>query len=385
MKPIFGRGPSLQLRLFLAVVTSVSLLIMDSRLITFNSVRSSLDTLISPLHYLANSPRQLLDSASERLESQDRLILENRALRQELLTKNSDLLMLEQLKHENDRLRELLGSPLRSDERKMVVQVLTADTDPYTHQVVIDKGSDQGVYIGQPVISDKGVVGQVISVGKVSSRVLLISDATHAIPVQVLRNDIRVIASGTGRRDELQLEHIPSSTDIRPGDMLVTSGLGGRFPEGYPVGIIKSFDVDSQNAFAVVSVTPTAQLERLRYLLLLWPNKSETTPPPTADEVREAARERIPDALPPLETTLDAEGAVPAGTTPTPTSTTPTSNMPSSAAPARAKPAGAASGNGAAKPSALTAPAAKPAANKPSATRTPATPPAAKPVQGARQ
>ncbi|SPZ45638.1 rod shape-determining protein MreC [Plesiomonas shigelloides] len=385
MKPIFGRGPSLQLRLFLAVVTSVSLLIMDSRLITFNSVRSSLDTLISPLHYLANSPRQLLDSASERLESQDRLILENRALRQELLTKNSDLLMLEQLKHENDRLRELLGSPLRSDERKMVAQVLTADTDPYTHQVVIDKGSDQGVYIGQPVISDKGVVGQVISVGKVSSRVLLISDATHAIPVQVLRNDIRVIASGTGRRDELQLEHIPSSTDIRPGDMLVTSGLGGRFPEGYPVGIIKSFDVDSQNAFAVVSVTPTAQLERLRYLLLLWPNKSETTPPPTADEVREAARERIPDALPPLETTLDAEGAVPAGTTPTPTSTTPTSNMPSSAAPARAKPAGAASGNGAAKPSALTAPAAKPAANKPSATRTPATPPAAKPVQGARQ
>lgn len=374
MKPIFGRGPSLQLRLFLAVVTSVSLLIMDSRLITFNSVRSSLDTLISPLHYLANSPRQLLDSASERLESQDRLILENRALRQELLTKNSDLLMLEQLKHENDRLRELLGSPLRSDERKMVAQVLTADTDPYTHQVVIDKGSDQGVYIGQPVISDKGVVGQVISVGKVSSRVLLISDATHAIPVQVLRNDIRVIASGTGRRDELQLEHIPSSTDIRPGDMLVTSGLGGRFPEGYPVGIIKSFDVDSQNAFAVVSVTPTAQLERLRYLLLLWPNKSETTPPPTADEVREAARERIPDALPPLETTPDAEGAVPAGTTPT------------STAPASAKPAGAAaSGNGAVKPSASTAPAAKPAANKPIATRTPATPPAAKPVQGARQ
>lgn len=374
MKPIFGRGPSLQLRLFLAVVTSVSLLIMDSRLITFNSVRSSLDTLISPLHYLANSPRQLLDSASERLESQDRLILENRALRQELLTKNSDLLMLEQLKHENDRLRELLGSPLRSDERKMVAQVLTADTDPYTHQVVIDKGSDQGVYIGQPVISDKGVVGQVISVGKVSSRVLLISDATHAIPVQVLRNDIRVIASGTGRRDELQLEHIPSSTDIRPGDMLVTSGLGGRFPEGYPVGIIKSFDVDSQNAFAVVSVTPTAQLERLRYLLLLWPNKSETTPPPTADEVREAARERIPDALPPLETTPDAEGAVPAGATPT------------STAPASAKPAGAAaSGNGAAKPSASTAPVVKPVANKPSATRTPGTPPAAKPVQGARQ
>ncbi|MGL5726354.1 MAG: rod shape-determining protein MreC, partial [Plesiomonas sp.] len=148
---------------------------------------------------------------------------------------------------------------------------------------------------------------QVISVGKISSRVLLISDATHAIPVQVLRNDIRVIASGTGRRDELQLEHIPSSTDIRSGDMLVTSGLGGRFPEGYPVGIVKSFEVDSQNAFAVVTVTPTAQLERLRYLLLLWPNKSETTPPPSADDVRAAARERLPDILPPLPTSATAD------------------------------------------------------------------------------
>ncbi|MGL4600458.1 MAG: rod shape-determining protein MreC [Plesiomonas sp.] len=306
MKPIFGRGPSLQLRLFLAIIASISLLIMDSRVITFSSVRSSLDTLVSPLHYLANSPRQLLDTLSERLETKDRLILENRALHQELQRKSSDLLMLSQFKHENKRLRELLGSPLRSDERKMVTQVLTADTDPYSHQVVIDKGSDQGVYIGQPVISDKGVVGQVISVGKISSRVLLISDATHAIPVQVLRNDIRVIASGTGRRDELQLEHIPSSTDIRAGDLLVTSGLGGRFPEGYPVGVVKSFEVDGQNAFAVVTATPTAQLERLRYLLLLWPNKSETTPPPTADDVRAAARERLPDILPPLPTPATA-------------------------------------------------------------------------------
>ncbi|MGL5006247.1 MAG: rod shape-determining protein MreC [Plesiomonas sp.] len=306
MKPIFGRGSSLQLRLFLAILASISLLIMDSRVITFSSVRSSLDTLVSPLHYLANSPRQLLDTLSARLETKDRLILENRALHQELLRKNSDLLMLSQFKHENKRLRELLGSPLRSDERKMVTQVLTADTDPYSHQVVIDKGSDQGVYIGQPVISDKGVVGQVISVGKISSRVLLISDATHAIPVQVLRNDIRVIASGTGQRDELQLEHIPSSTDIRAGDMLVTSGLGGRFPEGYPVGIVKAFEVDGQSAFASVSVTPTAQLERLRYLLLLWPNKSETTPPPTADDVRAAARERLPDILPPLPTPASA-------------------------------------------------------------------------------
>jgi rod shape-determining protein MreC len=251
MKPIFSRGPSLQLRLFLAVIAAIGLIVADSRLGTFVKIRNYMDTAVSPFYFLANGPRKVLDSVSETLATRQQLELENRALRQELLLKNSDILLLGQFKQENARLRELLGSPLRQDEHKMVTQVISTGSDPYSDQVVIDKGSDNGVYEGQPVISDKGVVGQVVAVAKVTSRVLLICDASHALPIQVLRNDIRVIAAGSGCADDLQLEHLPNNTDIRVGDVLVTSGLGGRFPEGYPVAVVSSVKVDNQRAYTV--------------------------------------------------------------------------------------------------------------------------------------
>ncbi len=205
MKPIFSRGPSLQLRLFLAVIVAIAIIVADSRLGSFTQIRNYLDTSVSPFYFLANGPRQILDGISGSLASRQQLELENKALRRELFLKNSDLLMLGQYKQENARLRELLGSPLRQDEHKMVTQVISTGTDPYTDQVVIDKGSVNGVYEGQPVISDKGVVGQVIAVGQVTSRVLLICDASHALPIQVLRNDIRVIAAGNGCTEDLQL------------------------------------------------------------------------------------------------------------------------------------------------------------------------------------
>ena len=213
MKPIFSRGPSLQIRLILAVLVALGIIIADSRLGTFSQIRTYMDTAVSPFYFVSNAPRELLDGVSQTLASRDQL--ENRALRQELLLKNSELLMLGQYKQENARLRELLGSPLRQDEQKMVTQVISTVNDPYSDQVVIDKGSVNGVYEGQPVISDKGVVGQVVAVAKLTSRVLLICDATHALPIQVLRNDIRVIAAGNGCTDDLQLEHLPANTDIR--------------------------------------------------------------------------------------------------------------------------------------------------------------------------
>ena len=224
MKPIFSRGPSLQIRLILAVLVALGVIIADSRLGTFSQIRTYMDTAVSPFYFVSNGPRELLDSVSQTLATRDQLELENRALRQELLLKNSDLLMLGQYKQENARLRELLGSPLRQDEQKMVTQVISTVNDPYSDQVVIDKGSVNGVYEGQPVISDKGVVGQVVAVAKMTSRVLLICDATHALPIQVLRNDIRVIAAGNGCTDDLQLEHLPANTDIRVGDVIYLTG-----------------------------------------------------------------------------------------------------------------------------------------------------------------
>ncbi|MGP3129572.1 rod shape-determining protein MreC [Serratia marcescens] len=325
MKPIFSRGPSLQLRLFLAVIAAIGLIVADSRLGTFVKIRNYMDTAVSPFYFLANGPRKVLDSVSETLATRQQLELENRALRQELLLKNSDILLLGQFKQENARLRELLGSPLRQDEHKMVTQVISTGSDPYSDQVVIDKGSDNGVYEGQPVISDKGVVGQVVAVAKVTSRVLLICDASHALPIQVLRNDIRVIAAGSGCADDLQLEHLPNNTDIRVGDVLVTSGLGGRFPEGYPVAVVSSVKVDNQRAYTVIQARPTAGLQRLRYLLLLWGADRNGDMPLPPDEVHRVANERLmqmmPQVLPPAgsvgpQLPAPATGVVPQTTAP---------------------------------------------------------------------
>ncbi|AGQ33064.1 rod shape-determining protein MreC [Serratia liquefaciens ATCC 27592] len=292
----------------MAVIVAIGLIVADSRLGTFVKIRNYMDTAVSPFYFLANGPRKVLDSVSETLATRQQLELENRALRQELLLKNSDILLLGQFKQENARLRELLGSPLRQDEHKMVTQVISTGSDPYSDQVVIDKGSDNGVYEGQPVISDKGVVGQVVAVAKVTSRVLLICDASHALPIQVLRNDIRVIAAGSGCADDLQLEHLPNNTDIRVGDVLVTSGLGGRFPEGYPVAVVSSVKVDNQRAYTVIQARPTAGLQRLRYLLLLWGADRNGDMPLPPDEVHRVANERLMQMMPQVLPPADAVG-----------------------------------------------------------------------------
>ncbi|WP_305420760.1 rod shape-determining protein MreC [Photobacterium leiognathi] len=280
MKPIFGRGPSLQLRLFLAILLSASLMLADNRLSAFADVRYFLNSAIAPLQYAANLPRELLDGLNGQMSSHKQLLAENKALKRDLLMMKSNVLLLDQLQQENQRLRNLLGSPFVRGERKMIAEVMAVDSDSYSYQVMIDKGRVDGVYEGQPVINDKGIVGQVSYVGAHNSRVLLLIDPNNAIPVQVVRNDIRVIATGIGKSDEIQLEHVPSSTDIRVGDLLVSSGLGGRYPEGYPVARVTEFSFDNKRPFAQIMAKPTVQFDRLRYLLLVWPtpreNMSET-------------------------------------------------------------------------------------------------------------
>ncbi|ELV8654254.1 rod shape-determining protein MreC [Vibrio vulnificus] len=273
MKPIFGRGPSLQLRLFFAVITSASLMLADGRLDAFSGVRYFLNSLVAPIQYTANLPRSMFDGVYERFSTRQSLLEGNQNLKREVLRLRSDLLLLEQYKEENQRLRKLLGSSFVRDEKKMVAEVMAVDTSPYRHQVVIDKGRIDGVYIGQPVINEKGIVGQITFVAAHNSRVLLLSDAKNAIPVQVVRNDIRVIASGNGDIDEIQLEHIPTSTDIQVEDLLVTSGLGGLYPEGYPVAYVTSVEHDTRREFAAIKAKPVVEFDRLRYLLLVWPNE----------------------------------------------------------------------------------------------------------------
>ncbi|MBD1569266.1 rod shape-determining protein MreC [Aliivibrio sp. S10_S31] len=283
MTPIFGRGPSLQFRLFIAVMVSASLMLADSRLNAFSDIRYLLNSFVSPIHYAANLPRTMFNGMYERFNSRNTLMLENQRLKQEMFVQNSNLLLMEQLKQENSSLRNLLGSPFIRDEKKMVTEVMAVDSAPYTHQVMIDKGSVDGVYEGQPVISDKGIVGQINYVGAHNSRVLLLTDANNAIPVQAVRNDIRVIASGKGHLDMMQLEHIPTNTDLKVGDLLVTSGLGQRYPEGYPVGYISKIDNDNKRPFASIDIETTVEFDKLRYLLLVWPTGNELAPKEVSD------------------------------------------------------------------------------------------------------
>ncbi|MEZ9070798.1 rod shape-determining protein MreC [Vibrio splendidus] len=275
MKPIFGRGPSLQLRLFFAVILSASLMLADSRLDAFSNVRYLLNSMVAPIQYAANLPRTMFDGVYDRFSTRKGLIESNHNIKREVLRLKSELILLEQYQEENKRLRKLLGSPFIRDEKKVVTEVMAVDTSPYRHQVVIDKGQIDGVYEGQPVINEKGIVGQVTFVAAHNSRVLLLTDANNAIPVQVIRNDIRVIASGNGMIDEIQLEHIPTSTDIQEEDLLVTSGLGGVYPEGYPVAYVTAVDYDPKREFSVIKAEPVVEFDKLRYLLLVWPDENK--------------------------------------------------------------------------------------------------------------
>jgi rod shape-determining protein MreC len=273
MKLLFSKRSPLSVQLFTSLVLALVLIVLNINYHPFKEIRYYLDTLISPLYYVSNAPKSSFDSLYEMSKTRETLINENANLHADLLQQKNDLLLLEHLKHENDRLRELLGSPLRHDEQKMAAQVLLIDTDPYIYQFVVNKGKQDGVYVGQPVVDEKGIVGQIYETAQSTSRAILLCDYQHAIPVQVLRNDIGMIAVGNGCSNDLTLEFMPNNVDIKVGDVLVTSGLDGRFPEGYPVAVVSSVKLDITDSTPIISATPTADLKRLRYLLLLWGNQ----------------------------------------------------------------------------------------------------------------
>lgn len=271
MKPMFNRGPALRLRLLLAVIASVGLLGAERFWPHTEQLRYLVAAVGSPLQYAANLPRNMLDHLYGQLASRQQLLRENSSLRQQHLLDSEQLQLVAHLRQENNRLRRLMGSAERVELRKAVAEVFSVANDPFRLQVLIDKGKQDGAFEGQPVLDERGIVGQLVAVGPTTSRVLLIADEMHAIPVRIYRNDVRAIAIGSGSIDRLTLQYLPHSTDVREGDLLIASGLGGRFPEGYPVARVTQVDRDERAAFARVEATPKASLDRLRYLLLLWP------------------------------------------------------------------------------------------------------------------
>jgi len=270
MNLMFSSGPSLPNRLALSLLLSVALILFDHKFDGFGTTRVYLNSLVSPLQYLANLPGQLLNASASRFVSHERLFNDNAKLTHDAMVMNGQLQRLTFLQQENDRLRSLLNSPVQDNTSKIVAELMAVDNNPYSHQIVINKGAINDVYEGQPVLDAKGIVGQIMQVSSTNSRVLLIADVTHAIPVRVARNNVRLIASGSGSLDELLIQHVAHSSDLKIGDILLSSGLGNIFPEGYPVATITSIIRDESRPFPQVRAKPIAQLDRLKYLLLLW-------------------------------------------------------------------------------------------------------------------
>ena len=269
MNPIFNQGTSPAHRLILVLSCSVALIFFDHKMASFETARGYLQSLVSPLQYMANAPKQMMTWASENLVIRQQLMKENTNFRENELFFHEQVMQLNIVRKENERLRLLLSSPVGNEIKKMFAEILSVDSDPYSHQVVINRGANDGVYEGQPVLDEKGIVGQILHVGSSSSRVILISDISHAIPVRIQRNGLRLIASGSGQIDRLIHNFVPHSADVKKGDLLVTSGLGGKYPEGYPVSRVVLVRTDESREFATIYSQPVAQIDRLRYMLLL--------------------------------------------------------------------------------------------------------------------
>lgn len=270
IKPLFLHGPSPTFRVILAALVALGLIVADHRYQHLGALRAALAVMVYPLQLLADLPVRLARNAQWRLADERMLRDQNEALRRENLVLNARLQQLLALESENMRLRDLLGSSFRIGERVLIAEILAVDLDPGRRQVVVNKGSSSGVFVGQPVLDANAVMGQVVRTSPVSSTVLLITDSEHALPVEVNRNGLRTIARGTGVGQDLELLHIPKNADVRVGDLLVTSGMGGRFPRGYPVARVTGVRHDPDDPFTVVTAEPTARLDRSREVLLVW-------------------------------------------------------------------------------------------------------------------
>lgn len=280
MKPLFARGPYTTLRLLVFVLLSLALMTLDHRQHRLDSARAALSLLIYPVQYLVNLPFRAGTWMAESLSSRTSLLQENSKLRDQALLQSAGLQKLSALENENIRLRELLQSSLRVHGEVRAAELLAVDLDPFRRQIVINKGSLHGITPGLPLLDANGLMGQIIHVGPLSSIALLITDPSHAVPVQVSRNGLRALALGTGASDRLDLPYIPTDADIQVDDMLITSGLGGRFPPDYPVAKVVSVDHDPGQPFARIRAAPTAHLDHSREVLLVFGETSPSVPLP---------------------------------------------------------------------------------------------------------
>ena len=259
------------MRLGFFIILSLLLILLDYHHY-LSSVRRLLNNVVAPLQYMVDAPIQVFHNVANSFVTRKQLQAENTALRTQHVLLQAKLQRFAALESENRQLNQLLAATEHlKKQRFQLARLLLVNADPLLNEVILDKGQSTGVKIGQPVLDANGVMGQVISVDLFSSRVLLLTDFRSAIPVQDVRSDARGILVGRGRLAKLLLKDIPSTIDIKVNDLLVTSGLGGRYPAGYPVGVVSLINTNVAAQFASIQVDPSAQLNRNRPVLLIWP------------------------------------------------------------------------------------------------------------------
>ncbi len=276
---LFAEGGAGTLRLMLHLTAALILMVADYRGGYLERVRYWAGLLAGPAYLVAASPVRLAGYLHDTFSTRDRLASENHALSQQLMMSEARVHRLEAVQGENQRLRALLGGTRGLRLSVQLASLIDIDLDPFRHRIVLDAGSRRGVREGLAVIDGSGVVGQIVAVTPLTATAMLVSDPSHAVPVQVVRSGLRTIAYGTGRIDALSLPNIPLSADVRVGDELITSGLGGTFPAGFPVGRIAALNPDETRLFVVADATPQAALDRRGEVLLVW----DTTAAPEAE------------------------------------------------------------------------------------------------------
>lgn len=281
-------------RFMLLALGCISAMLLDHREDHLTTVRQVLSMAIYPVQWTVNLPFEIYSWASNSIADRADLLARNEELSRALLDSAFQLQQLETLKVENTRLRYLLESTAKIDDRSLVAEILSVDLDPYRQRFVLNRGAAHNVFVGQAILDRDGVVGQIVEVGRWSAEAVLITDADHAIPVVVNRNGLRTIAVGTGDQGRLRLPYLTNSADIEVGDLLVSSGLGEVFPAGYPVGRIVQIQNQPGQPFAEITVAPVSALDRDQEVLLVFNDSQRNSgrdlrieEEPAADEAAE--------------------------------------------------------------------------------------------------
>jgi rod shape-determining protein MreC len=282
---LFAEGTVSTLRLIVYLACAVVLMVLDHRGSYLELLRRTGSALVEPVYRLAAFPADVARATRTAVATQDQLASENRDLREALLLAQARLNRLDTVVAQNARLKGLLDAQKNLGLSVQFARLIDIDLDPFRHRIVLDVGANQQVAVGQPVIDAHGVMGQIVEVLPNTSVAMLITDPTHAIPVVVERSGVRTIAYGSRALDELNLPNVPISADVKVGDKLLTSGLGGRFPAGFPVGEVIQVKSDKTGMFAAAVARPAAALDRSGEVLLLHDQPQPYGPPPALDEM----------------------------------------------------------------------------------------------------